>query len=585
MGSYTAISRWPQDEPRWYETSIGPVLDDHGQIVAATFAARDITERRQSEAQIRRLNRTLQLLYDAGLALNRMLDPREQLETLCNIAMQALRADHSGFFSYDVGNDTVCYKFGVGRGADLKVLQDLHIPVGEPRGLIGWVAHTRLPLYLPDVTADPRWIVTDPEIRSVIWVPIEYEHQLLGLLSMASTHLDAFTADDQQLLELLANQVAVSLENAQLYGASVDAAERRTTLHWLSQEIISTGFEPERIYSAIHQAASELMTVDAFVISVLDETRGEIDMAYYVDRGVRYPSQHITHLQGVSGSVIASGKMMLINDFEQDMSDLDAVQIGDLPVVRSVLAAPMRLGSHIFGALSAQSYCPHAYTLEDSHLLEILAAYAAIALENAQLFSRMQTANIHLANAYEATIEGWSRALEMRDKETRGHSERVNRFCLSLARAMGMSEDEIVHFRRGVLLHDIGKMAIPDSILLKPGPLTEDEWVIMRQHTVYAFQMLAGIPFIGQALDIPYCHHEKWDGTGYPRGLKGEEIPLGARIFAVVDVWDALTYDRPYRPAWPPGAVRANIAAQSGRHFDPQVVAVFLELLDAGCFM
>ncbi len=583
-GSYTVVIQSLPSQPRWYETNIGPVFADDGKVVAATLATRDITERREAEAQIKKLNRTLQLLYDAGLTLNRMLDPREQLEMLCNIAMQTIHADHSGFFGYDAANDEVFYEFGIGRGADLAILQTLRVRVGEQRGLIGLVAQTRTPLYLSDVTADPRWVVTDPQLRSALWVPVEYEHHLLGLISMTSTRLDAFTPDDQQLLALLANQVAVSQENAHLYAASVDAAERRTALHWLSQEIISTQLEPERIYRAIHQAALQLMPAEAFVISVLDETCDEIELAYCVDRGRRYPLQRIARQRGVSGSVIASGKVLLINDLERDGSEINLVPFGDPPQVRSVLAAPMRLGNRIFGMLSAQCLRPHAYTLDDAHLLEILASYAAIALENARLFSQMQTANIDLSKAYEATIEGWSRALEMRDKETRGHSERVSRFSLRLAREMGMGEDEIVHFRRGVLLHDIGKMAIPDNILLKPGSLTEDEWVIMRQHPVYAYQMLAGVPFTSQALDVPYCHHERWDGSGYPRGLREDNIPLGARIFAVIDVWDALSNDRPYRPAWLSGAVRSYIAAQAGRHFDPRVVDAFLKLLDTGEF-
>jgi HD-GYP domain-containing protein (c-di-GMP phosphodiesterase class II) len=150
-----------------------------------------------------------------------------------------------------------------------------------------------------------------------------------------------------------------------------------------------------------------------------------------------------------------------------------------------------------------------------------------------------------------------------------------------LARAMGLSEAELVQLRRGALLHDIGKMGIPDAILLKPGPLTEDEWRIMRKHPVYAYGLLAPIAFLHGALDISHYHHEKWDGTGYPDGLAGEQIPLAARIFAVVDVWDALRSDRPYRPGWPDEKVRTHIREQAGRHFDPQVVAVFLEMLES----
>lgn len=191
----------------------------------------------------------------------------------------------------------------------------------------------------------------------------------------------------------------------------------------------------------------------------------------------------------------------------------------------------------------------------------------------------MQRSNIELALAYDNTLEGWARALELRDMETEGHSQRVTEMTLRLARAMGTSDDEIIQIRRGALLHDIGKMGIPDSILLKPGKLTEEEWQIMYQHPVYAYEMLSTISFLRPALDIPYCHHEKWDGTGYPRELKGDQIPLPARIFAVVDVWDALNSDRPYRKAWPREKILPYLREQTGKHFDAKVVEEFLGIM------
>lgn len=187
-----------------------------------------------------------------------------------------------------------------------------------------------------------------------------------------------------------------------------------------------------------------------------------------------------------------------------------------------------------------------------------------------------------VASAYETTLEGWSRALDLRDQETEGHAERVAEMAVRLARALGVPASALVHIRQGALLHDIGKMAIPDSILLKPGPLTDEEWEIMRRHPGYAYELLSPIPYLRPALEIPYCHHERWDGTGYPRGLRGEEIPLAARIFAVVDVWDALRSDRPYRPAWPEDRVREHLRAEAGRQFDPRVAEAFLGMLGAG---
>ncbi len=210
--------------------------------------------------------------------------------------------------------------------------------------------------------------------------------------------------------------------------------------------------------------------------------------------------------------------------------------------------------------------------------LETLAGQVAIAIDNSQLFANLQRSNLELSLAYDATIEGWSRALDMRDRVTEGHTMRVIDIALYLARAIGMSEADLVHMRRGILLHDMGKMGIPDTILLKEGPLTEDEWKIMRMHTQYAFEMLAPITYLRPALDIPGCHHEKWDGTGYPRGLKGEQIPLAARIFAVADVYDALTSDRPYRKAWMKKKAVQYILDEKGKYFDPRVVDVFMSL-------
>lgn len=184
-----------------------------------------------------------------------------------------------------------------------------------------------------------------------------------------------------------------------------------------------------------------------------------------------------------------------------------------------------------------------------------------------------------LEQSYETTLDSWSRALDMRDKETEGHTQRVAELTLQTAQKMGFSKEELIHIRRGALLHDIGKLGVPDSILLKPGPLTEEETRFMRKHTQFAYELIYPIEYLRPALDIPTTHHEKWDGTGYPRGLKGEEIPLAARIFAIADVYDALTSDRPYRAAWSKEKAIQYIQEQSGSHFDPQIVSIFLQEL------
>lgn len=231
----------------------------------------------------------------------------------------------------------------------------------------------------------------------------------------------------------------------------------------------------------------------------------------------------------------------------------------------------------------------HVITTQRQQILSLLlSTYESAMQKNTELLqakydlqrlnSELLWSNQELSEAYETTLLGWSKALDLRDKETEGHTQRVTELTVQLARLMGFDEDAIVHLRRGALLHDIGKMGVPDSILLKPGPLTDEEWAIMKKHPVYAYELLSPIYYLQPALDIPYCHHEKWDGTGYPQGLKGEDIPLAARVFAIIDIWDALRSDRPYRPAWPVDRVVSHIRSLSGTHLDPAVVEAFLQL-------
>jgi putative nucleotidyltransferase with HDIG domain len=195
--------------------------------------------------------------------------------------------------------------------------------------------------------------------------------------------------------------------------------------------------------------------------------------------------------------------------------------------------------------------------------------------------NRLKQSQRELADAYDATLDGWARAVEMRDRSTEHHTRRVVALAEKLARLLRVPEKDVLHLRRGALLHDIGKLAVPDSILNKPGPLTEEEMAVMRKHPQHAYEVLAHIHFLKGALDIPYCHHERWDGSGYPRQLKGEEIPLAARLFSIIDVWDALSSDRPYRKQLPHSEVVRYLREKSGHLFDPRLVDVFLAIMES----
>ncbi len=299
------------------------------------------------------------------------------------------------------------------------------------------------------------------------------------------------------------------------------------------------------------------------------------------DRGFRFnrPKEQSLHIHhGTAGRAALERRMILLPEW--DIRGEDPARTGSLGAegYHSHIAAPLIARGQVKGVLEIF----HRRRLDPDpgwiSCLETMAEQAAIAIDNAMLFEDLQRTNIELTMAYDATIEGWSRALDLRDHATEGHAQRVTEATIRLARALGMPEADLVHARRGSLLHDIGKMSIPDRILLKPGPLDEPEWETMRRHPVSAFEWLAPISFLRPSLDIPYCHHERWDGNGYPRRLKGEQIPLAARIFAVVDNWDALRSNRPYRQAWPDAQVKQHLKSLAGTYFDADILRTFLEI-------
>lgn len=281
--------------------------------------------------------------------------------------------------------------------------------------------------------------------------------------------------------------------------------------------------------------------------------------------------------EGASGRAVATRKAILVDDYNN--WEGSSPMYSDLRV-GSVIAAPLLWKDKVLGAFHVEHPSPNVFGPDDIEIVSLFAEQAAVAIANARLIYRTETARKELELAYTATLEGWGRALDLRDQETEGHTQRVTDLTVELARRLNVAEDQMESIRRGALLHDIGKIGIPDAILRKPGPLTEDEWTIMRRHPQMARDMLSPIEFLMPALAIPYGHHERWDGSGYPLGIKGRQIPLAARIFAVVDVYDALrSDDRAYREGWPEERVVNYIKDHSGVSFDPEIVDAFLAMV------
>jgi PAS domain S-box-containing protein len=892
---------------KWTEDEVA-LVEAIGQQLGMTL------ERARLFEEAKRRADQLGMLYYSGLALGRTRDPRTQIELVITTAMRALHAERGRFYRYDQAANQIRFELGCGHAEQAEeVLKGLCFPLDSESSIAARVARSRIPTNVPDVTRNPRWVVADPAVRSGIWVPVEFEDELRGVLCILSERANAFNARDEQLLALFANQMAVAMENAQLYQQATERAEQLSTLNEMGQALAAT-LDLSTVYRTACQYVRRIVECPHFGISFFSPQKQVITPAFLVSNHVELDTTNIAPIEynpqvsvGRSKAICARQPVVVSDLSYRSHNGSLRHFFQDDPEPLAGIYVPMVVGGNAIGLLEIQSYQKNAYRQADVCLLGTAASQIGLAIQNARLFAELQnslaattrlyelsrrmlgvntleetarlitqtirdsfhadsvsfrlinsegeqeyyhgsgfasrvyeeclplpdgpamrawrsgepvivhgdegvhprmqkegvqsaiaiplrgkvenlgvlmldyrearefggeelealsllsnqaamtlervslqeetrrrlveleavnristslreaqrldemlplllnetlavmnatagcialydpsqrdwhepvacgwmaeqgraaslmgaigtgvlasgqvelwdetsdghsdkktdastmpegwhgvcapicTADevigvifiavqsprqittsdtyllatitqiagnaihrtrlhekteryaIDLTAAYKATIEGWSRALDLRDKETEGHTQRVMGLTLRLANAMGVPAEQLTHIRYGALLHDIGKLGVPDSVLLKPGSLTDSEWVKMRQHPVFAIELLSPIAYLGQAIDIPHYHHEKWDGSGYPCGLKGEDIPLAARIFAIVDVWDALRSDRPYRPAWGEERARAHIQEQSGKHFDPRVVKAFFELLD-----
>lgn len=365
--------------------------------------------------------------------------------------------------------------------------------------------------------------------------------------------------------------------------AAEDLAQKRlqrlAALHAIDM-IISSSLDLRVTLSEVLDLVISQLHVDAADVLLLNPDTQTL--TYSAGRGFRTLAIEQSRLrmgEGLAGLAALEHRSISVPDLRDPASGFLRAPLLESEGFIAYAVVPLMAKGKVQGVLEVLHRAPWSVDAEWQSYLEALAAQAAIAIDNAALFDELQQSAIEVTLAYDATLAGWARALDLRSRETERHTERVAEMTLRLARTMGMGAKELVHVRRGALLHDIGKIGISDNILLKPGPLTDEEWTIMHRHPLFAFEMLQPIAYLRPALDIPYCHHEWWDGTGYPRNLKGEQIPLAARIFAVADVWDALiAKDRPYREGQSKEEIREHIRSLSGTHLDPRVVDTFLSM-------
>ncbi|HEY3247979.1 MAG TPA: HD domain-containing phosphohydrolase [bacterium] len=439
---------------------------------------------------------------------------------------------------------------------------------------------TLRPVIIDDTTRSEEWVraPADAPARSYLGVPLRARNEVVGFLNLVIAVPGFYTPEHAAQLQAFADQAALAIATTKLHVATAQRLERLAALRAIDIAI-STSLDLRVILDVLLDQVTTHLSVDAAVVLLLNPQTQLL--TYTATRGFRAPQPNYTVRvgQGVAGRAVLERRTV---GYRQVAEAEELTALMHEEGFAAVYAAPLVAKGRVQGVLEIFHRSPLAPDQEWLDFFEALAGQAAIAIDNAALFGDLQRANLDLTLAYDTTLEGWSRAMDLRDKETEGHTQRVTEMTERLARAIGIADAELVHIRRGALLHDIGKMGIPDAVLLKPGPLSDQEWQKMRRHPEYAYELLSPIAYLRPAIDIPYAHHERWDGKGYPRGLRGAQIPLAARIFAVVDVWDALTSDRPYRPAWSGERALAYIQAEAGEQFDPEVVRAFVELRYAG---
>jgi PAS domain S-box-containing protein len=544
----------------------------------------DTTKRKQAEQERERFYERIRALREIDKLIMSSLDMEEVLGRVTSELSRVMQYDSMSVMLFDNGTLEIIAGQGFVNPEEIIGLRFPNEPEYPNYDVIQGVqpvTSTQISKDYPKFTQPLR---EDLSIRVQSWlgVPLISQDGVIGMFAIDRFERKAFTEEDIQIAMEFANRAAIAIHNAQLYERTGEQLEKLSVLRNIDSAI-TTSLNLEEALPILLRQIKVGLAVDAAAVLLYDDVQGGLRFKAGIGFKNQPEADRVIPLgQGYAGNVARDGEPVFVaeTDYHEGGSAYP-VNLAKEGVV-SFCALPMIAKGKLMGVL--ELFHRERLVLDENWkaFAETLTRQAAIAVDNISLFTDLEQANQNLKQAYDATIQGWAKALELRDQETEGHSQRVVALTLALAKHFGFEGEALSDIRRGVLLHDIGKMAIPDAILRKPGPLTEAEWEVMRQHPVYAYNMLKGIDYLEAALQIPHYHHERWNGAGYPEGLSREDIPLEARIFAVVDVWDALNSDRPYRDAWPRQEVIAYLQKQSGKEFDPAVVDAFMVLIGEG---
>jgi PAS domain S-box-containing protein len=554
----------------WFRDQAEPVRDSSGQSLYWQGLMIDVTQKRQQEREqeaIARLSQALRQTQTVSDILPPLLD-----ETLA-----LMDTDQGSVWLRDGLNG----KIGLAEQRHWEGEALRTFP--QASGILEAVIQKGQTVVVRELQSDEA-IPEDLRQRmppgiGIACVPLAAASESLGAVFVSLRLPREITPAELRVLSALADLGASALHRAQLFDETVKHLDRLAALRSIDVAI-SSSFDLRMILNVVLGNVVRQLHVDAASILLLRPDSLLLEFA--AGQGFWTRAIEVSALavgEGLPGKAVLERDITAVPDLHGSTDARTRPYLLADEKFVSYYAIPLVAKGKVKGILEVFHRSRLEPDAEWLQFLEALGGQAAIAIDSSGTFQDLQRSNRELALAYDATMEGWSRALDLRDRDTEGHTERVTELAVRLGRAMGMDDEALVQLRRGGLLHDIGKVAVPDSILHKPDRLDPEEWAIMRRHPQLAFDMLSPIPYLRPALDIPYSHHERWDGRGYPRGLKGQEIPFAARVFAVVDVWDALLVDRPYRPARRPAEVLRYIEEGSGTHFDPAVVEAFVRLV------
>jgi HD-GYP domain-containing protein (c-di-GMP phosphodiesterase class II) len=535
----------------------------------------DITSQKRSE----RIQNSVFAISEATLHAENL---DELFDAIHGIVRQLMNANNFYIALYDQVNQLLTFPYFVDQ-------YDQTPAAKKPgKGLTEYVLRTRCSLLAtPDVFTR---LLESREIESVgadsidwLGVPLLIREETIGVL-VVQTYSEGvrYTESDKEILEFVSTQIAMAIQRKRSQDHVQRQIQRLSALRTIDLAISGSVDLKVTLDILADQVVSKLH-VDATDVFVFNENTRTLE--YAAGSGFRSAARQNTRLrvgEEYAGQAVLRRKVISISDLSATEYEFFRSAFFLKEGFVAYYAVPLVAKGQIKGVLEIFNRTRLNPDQEWLDFLEALGMQAAIAIADAQLFETLQRTNTELIVAYDATIESWAQTIELRDREMPGHIHRVTDIAEGLAQRLGFKNDRLLNFRRGVLLHDIGKLIITDSILMKPGPLEPNEVAEVQMHPIYAFQLLSSIPFLHPAMSIPYCHHEHWDGSGYPRGLKGEEIPLEARVFSVVDVWDSLTSNRPYRKAWKDEDAVDYIREQSGRNFDPIIVDEFIRMREAG---